>query len=168
MELSIRTYPDPILRESAKEIKDFDKRLKKIAESMKNFMKRLNGIGLAAPQIGISERIILMDLEENPIFIVNPEIVDTKKEVAFEEGCLSIPGTFIQIVRPSIVTVRGFDLDGKEVHFKAEDLLGRVIQHEIDHLEGRLIIDFLPREELMRFHMDYDPKLPAFQVRKRE
>ena len=168
MELNIRTYPDPILREKSMPITVFNEGVKKIATSMRNFIQRLNGIGLSAPQIGVSERIILADAGQKPIFIVNPEIVETKAEETFEEGCLSIPGTFIQIIRPSAITIKGYDLEGKEIQFKAKDLLARVIQHEVDHLDGRLIIDFLPKDELLRFHLEYNPNLPAYQVRERD
>ncbi len=168
MELSIRTYPDPILREKAKEVSSFDDRLKKIANSMIEYIKSLNGIGLAAPQIGISERIILADVDNKPLFIVNPEIVGSKGEEILEEGCLSIPGTYINILRPSIIQLIGYDLNSRKLQIKADNLLARVIQHEIDHIEGRLIIDFLSKEELMRFHLDYNPNQPAVQVKKRE
>ncbi len=168
MELTIRIYPDHVLREKSKPVSTFDERLQKIATSMTEFMQRLDGIGLAAPQIGILERLIVVDIGRGPLYIVNPEIIKSKGKEIFEEGCLSIPGASVQIKRPFLIEVRGCDIEGKEIHIKAKDLLARVIQHEVDHLQGKLIIDFLSKEELLKFNMNYNPTLPAFQVRERE
>ncbi|MEA3432317.1 MAG: peptide deformylase [candidate division WOR-3 bacterium] len=167
MKLTIRTYPDPVLKEKSSLVSIFDERLQNIATSMVQFMQKFNGIGLAAPQIGISERIIVVDVGQKPLYIVNPEITESKGKDIFEEGCLSIPGAFIQIKRPFRVDVRGYDINGKEIHIKAKDLLARVIQHEIDHLNGRLIIDFLSREERLKFNLNYNPTLPAYEVKER-
>jgi peptide deformylase len=167
VELTIRIYPDRVLREKSKTVSVFDERLKKVATSMTQFMQSLKGIGLAAPQIGILERIIVVDVGRGPLHLVNPEIVEIKGKDIFEEGCLSIPGASIQIKRPSFVVVRGYDIDGKEVSIKAKDLLARVIQHEVDHLEGRLIIDFLTKEGLLKFNLNYNPTLPAYEVKER-
>ena len=167
VKLTIRIYPDPVLREKSSLVSIFDERLQKIATSMMQFMQGLNGIGLAAPQIGILERIIVVDVGQGPLYIVNPEITKSKGKDIFEEGCLSVPGTFIQIKRPFLVAVRGYDINGKEIHIKAKDLLARVIQHEIDHLDGRLIIDFLSREERLKFNLDYNPTLPAYEVKEK-
>ncbi len=145
----------------------FDGRLRKIATSMTQFMQGLNGIGLAAPQIGILEKIIVVDAGEEPLYIVNPEIIENKSEETSEEGCLSIPGASVKIKRSSFVVVRGCTINGKEIQIEAKDLLARVIQHEVDHLEGRLIIDFLSKEERLKFNLNYNPTLPAFQVRGR-
>ena len=159
----MRIYPDPVLREKSKPISEFDERVQKIVRYMKQFVHFLGGVGISAPQIGILERVVVADVGGNSLCIANPEIVESKNDMVFEEGCLSIPGISIPAKRPSLIVVRGYDVHGKEIEITLKDLIARVIQHEIDHLEGKLIIDFLKKDELLKFHMNFNPALSAVQ-----
>ena len=117
--------------------------LRRLTDDMFDTMHAAKGIGLAAPQIGRSERIAVIDVEDNPIVIVNPEIVITEGSAKAEEGCLSIPEIFGDVERPSRVTIRALDRDGERFELEATELLARCLQHEIDHLHGKLFIDYL-------------------------
>ena len=148
--LEIVNIPDPILRKSAAPIERVDETLRRLAEDMLETMYAAPGIGLAAPQVGVSRRLIVLDVadgeEKRPMVLVNPEIVALGPEPRiYEEGCLSIPDVKVEIERPSTVTVRYLDVEGKAREIAAEGLLATALQHEIDHLNGRLIIDFLSR-----------------------
>jgi peptide deformylase len=148
--LEIVNIPDPILRKSAAPIERVDETLRRLAEDMLETMYAAPGIGLAAPQVGVSRRLIVLDVadgeEKRPMILVNPEIVALGPEPRiYEEGCLSIPDVKVEIERPSTVTVRYLDVEGKARELAAEGLLATALQHEIDHLNGRLIIDFLSR-----------------------
>jgi peptide deformylase len=104
------------------------------------------GIGLAAPQIAVQQRLIVVDVSETkdqPIALINPEIVQSTGDITWEEGCLSLPGVYAKVTRPSDILVRGMDRDGKQIEFEANDLLAVCIQHEIDHLNGTMFIDHL-------------------------
>lgn len=148
--LEIVNIPDPILRKSAAPIERVDETLRRLAEDMLETMYAAPGIGLAAPQVGVSRRLIVLDVadgeEKRPMILVNPEIVALGPEPRiYEEGCLSIPDVKVEIERPSTVKVRYLDVEGKARELAAEGLLATALQHEIDHLNGRLIIDFLSR-----------------------
>jgi len=110
-------------------------------------MYAADGIGLAAPQVGIQKRLFVYDIGEGPQTLVNPEIVESDGEWAFDEGCLSVPGLAFEIVRPKEVHVVGRDLDGEEVSIEADELLGRLFQHELDHLDGVLLLDHLDKKQ---------------------
>ena len=148
--LEIKYDPDPILREKAKRIKTFGANLRKLAADMFETMHATNGVGLAAPQIGQSIRLFVAELKPNPkegergfkIALCNPEIVKTSDELVSDyEGCLSIPGWIAEVPRHSSVTVKGQTPEGKEVRIKADDYYARVLQHEIDHLNGILFTE---------------------------
>jgi len=146
--LKIRNYPDPILYETAESVDEVDKEVKTLLDDMVETMYEAKGIGLAAPQIGISKRIIVVDVGEEPrrLFkLVNPEIVATEGSFRGEEGCLSIPDVRETVERSERVTVHGLDENGKEVSIEADGLLSVCLQHEIDHLDGVLFIDRLSR-----------------------
>jgi peptide deformylase len=153
MEHRIIYYGHDALREVARTVETFDSSLRNLTEEMFLLMKRANGIGLAAPQINIPLRIVVIDVSHTEggqkAAIINPEIVSaSKKLVSYEEGCLSVPGIYEEIVRPADVKVRGYSPEGKKVEYKANALFARVLQHEIDHLDGVLFIDRL--EEFIR------------------
>ncbi len=156
MSKTLRTYPDSVLMLRTKEVKDF-RGIRELTERMLRVMVLNNGIGLAANQIGVSSQIfvIKLDEEDEPIRIVNPVIVKASGEDVIEEGCLSIPNTYVEIARSESLLLRGFDPDGREVEHKLEDLKARVAQHEIDHLNGIVIVDYLPRREKLRFLIEY-------------
>jgi peptide deformylase len=145
---SIRKYGDPVLRKPAKEVSRVDEKIKKIVVQMLQTLKEAGGMGLAANQIGEEFRIIVVDTsrfqtDSSPLFIINPQVIDSSGEQVEEEGCLSIPGTYAEVKRPLEMTVKGIDLDEKEIQIKAKGVLTRVLSHEIDHLDGILFIDHL-------------------------
>lgn len=141
----IRTFGDPVLRAVAEPIDDITSALERLADDMLETMYAAPGVGLAAPQIGISKAIFVADIGDGPFVMVNPEIVELTGEWAYEEGCLSVPERFWQISRPGFARARGLDLEGNEVEHSGEELMGRVLQHEIDHLNGMLLLERLPR-----------------------
>ena len=139
----IRTFPDPVLSMSASSVSAFDDDLRRLVDDMLDTMYHAPGVGLAAPQIGISKRLFVADIGEGPFVMVNPQIVATSGKLKFEEGCLSVPGRYWQIKRPAYARAEGVDLDGNFIAFEGDDLLGRVLQHEIDHLDGTVLLAHL-------------------------
>jgi peptide deformylase len=140
---TIRVVGDPVLRQRAAEVTTIDGRLAKLADDMIVTMYEAPGLGLAAPQVGVEKRLFVYDVGEGPRTFVNPEIVESDGEWAYEEGCLSVPGLSWEIVRPKQVHLRGYDLDGNEVSIEADEILARAFQHEIDHLDGVLLLERL-------------------------
>ena len=141
----IRTFGDPVLRVRTKPVKDFDAPLRRLAEDMLETMYDAPGVGLAAPQIGVSKRICVFDAGDGPHVLVNPVLAETSGDWEYHEGCLSVPGHYWNIHRPAFARAVGQDLDGNPVEFAGDELLGRVLQHEIDHLEGHLLLTRLDR-----------------------
>ncbi len=139
----IRIFGDPVLRKRADEIADVDDRLVRLAEDMVQTMYEAPGVGLAAPQVGVEKRLFVYDIGDGPKTIINPVISESDGEWAFEEGCLSVPGLSWEIIRPKQVYLTGYDLDGNEVTFEADEYLARVFQHELDHLDGILLLERL-------------------------
>jgi len=141
----IRTYGDPVLRRRAKEVKRFDRHLKRVVKQMFKTMRAAKGIGLAAPQVGLSQRIIVIEIEDENIrkTIINPEIIAASSDdfETLKEGCLSVPGVEGEVERPNTVIVRGFNVEGDEIEIQAEGLFARALQHETDHLNGVLFVD---------------------------
>ena len=157
---TIRTFGDPVLKQRAKDVTEIDGDLVRVINTMFETMYEAHGVGLAAPQVGIQKRFFTYDVDEDPGVLINPEIVDTAGEWVYDEGCLSVPGLHFEIVRPNLVTVRGMDLDGNEVIVQADELMGRLLQHEIDHLDGVLLLDRLEpevRREALRELRQRDP-----------
>jgi peptide deformylase len=139
---TIVKYPNPILRRKADSIRDIDEEIRLLSEDMMEAMYLDDGVGLAAPQVGVSKRLIVLDVGQGPMSLINPEIVHSEEEQhTVEEGCLSLPGIRIDIARPTQIIVRGIDDQGESREIQAEGLIARVLQHEIDHLNGILIID---------------------------
>ena len=143
---TIRTFGDPVLKQRAKDVTEIDGDLVRIVDTMFDTMYEAHGVGLAAPQVGIQKRFFTYDVDDEPGVLINPEIVDGSGEWVYDEGCLSVPGLHFEIVRPNLVTVRGLDLGGNEVILEADQLMGRMLQHEIDHLDGVLLLDRLEPE----------------------
>lgn len=137
----IRTFGDPVLKTVADEITNIDAKLVRLTEEMFGVMYQAPGIGLAAPQIGIQRRLFVYDIDDDPRVIINPKIVESSGEWVYDEGCLSIPGLYVEMLRPKRVLVRGINLDGNQVEFEADELLARLFQHEVDHLNGVLMFD---------------------------
>jgi peptide deformylase len=141
----VRIYPDPILIKKAAPVEHIDGKIKALIDKMAEVMYAYKGVGLAAPQVGISERIIIADIGEGLRALINPEIVEGEGESILEEGCLSLPDIELAVKRKQKILVRGWGVDGKEVNDEVLDFLGRVYQHEIDHLNGILIIHHISR-----------------------
>jgi peptide deformylase len=140
---NIRVVGDPVLRQRAAEITTIDGRLAKLADDMIVTMYDAPGVGLAAPQVGVEKRLFVYDVGEGPRTIINPVIVESDGEWSFEEGCLSVPGLSWDIIRPRLVHLVGLDLDGNEVSIEADEVLARCFQHELDHLDGVLLLERL-------------------------
>jgi len=157
MILPILTYPHPTLKQKAEIVKDVGKEIRKLAENMAETMYNAPGVGLAAPQIGQSLQLIVIDptgqKAQGLMVLINPKIVAAEGEVEEEEGCLSIPDFYFKIKRYAKVRVKGYDpLKEKTIEIEADGLLARIFQHEIDHLEGTLIIDHLGRIKRELYH----------------
>lgn len=143
----IRVIGDPVLRQRARRVTDIDGALVRLADDMIDTMYQAPGIGLAAPQVGVQKRLFVWDMGEGPQVIVNPEIVESDGEWLYDEACLSVPGLSWEIARPKTVHLVGRDLDGNEMSFEADELEARLFQHEIDHLDGTLLIERLDSDQ---------------------
>jgi len=142
--LDIRVLGDPILRQATTPVAEVTDEIRRLVADMFETMHHARGIGLAAPQVGRTERLAVIEIDGEPLVVINPEIVErsSTKDKA-EEGCLSIPDIYADVERPKEVVVRATDLDGNEYEIEATELLARCLQHEIDHLDGRLFLDYL-------------------------
>lgn len=157
MSLTIRTYPEPVLRRPAAPVDGVDDELRQLADAMVATLVKRVGYGLAAPQIGVSRRVIVVDVEDDLYVLANPEVVETGPETeSFTEGCLSIPGVEADVERPHRAVIDGLSMDGEPVRIETEGLLARVFQHEIDHLNGVLFIDHLSRVKRRQVLKEYD------------
>ena len=151
MKRKILIEPDPILRKKCEPLEKVDDDIRKLMKDMLETMYKAPGIGLAAIQVGILKRVVVVDIskddqEKHPLFFVNPEITYRSKETSvYEEGCLSLPGQFAEIERPAKCHLKYIDFNGKEKKLKADGLLSTCIQHEVDHLNGVLFIDYLSK-----------------------
>ena len=149
----IRVFGDPVLKTKAAEVTDVDAKLVTLADQMLELMYTAPGLGLAAPQIGVQKQLFVYDTGEGPHTLVNPTIRESSGEWVYDEGCLSIPGLYVEIARPKEVLLHGWDLDGNEVSIEADELEARLFQHELDHLDGRLLLELLDpdqRKQAMR------------------
>lgn len=162
--LPLRYAPDPILRRKANRVGKIDGKIRKLVDDMFETMYATHGVGLAAPQIGISYRILVMGIpdkereETEEIVIINPEWVKKGGERQVDEGCLSIPGYRGQLTRSEWVKVKGIDLDGRPVRLKGEGLLAHALEHEIDHLDGVLYIDRMKEQDTLDTLTQIDPE----------
>jgi len=147
----LRVVGDPVLREKAHDVTRFDDELAELSRRMVRIMQDAPGIGLAAPQVGVVRRVIVYQVDEEPVTLVNPEIVWASDETeVLDEGCLSVPGVSVPVERPVAIRVRAQDLAGAHREYGADDLEARVIQHETDHLNGVLILERTTRRERAR------------------
>ncbi len=145
--LPIRRFGDPVLREMAREVETVSDIHRKLVEDMFDTMRDAPGVGLAGPQVGVSERIFVFEVEGQPGAVLNPSLVDLSDEkVVDDEGCLSIPGLTFPVERSVRAVVEGLDVNGDPIRIEGEELLARVFQHEIDHLDGVLFIDRIDPE----------------------
>ena len=141
--LDIRVLGDPVLRDQTNVVEDITPELRRLVEDMFETMYAAKGIGLAAPQVGRSERLSVIDVDDQRIVLINPEILEAEGKTKGEEGCLSIPEVYGDVERAARIVVRAIDIDGKPFEVEGRELLSRCLQHEIDHLHGRLFIDYL-------------------------
>jgi peptide deformylase len=146
---TIRVFGDPVLKRPTNEVTDIDGGLVKLVDAMYETMHEAPGVGLAAPQVGVQKRFFVYELpdDDGPHVLLNPQIVEATGEWEYEEGCLSLPGLAFDIVRAKLVTVKGLDLDGDDVVIQGDELLGRIFLHEIDHLDGVLMLDRLDDDQ---------------------
>jgi peptide deformylase len=146
--LPIRVAPDPVLKQKAKRVRNIDPSIHRLIRDMLETMHDAPGVGLAAPQVGVPLRVIVIGIPEQEDFaLINPEVVKTRGERVVNEGCLSVPGYMGKLKRAESVTVKGRDPSGKEVRIKAEELLAQALEHEIDHVNGVLYVDRLESED---------------------
>ena len=149
--LPIYRFPDPILKQKSKRVRIIDGSIQRLIGNMIETMHSAGGVGLAAPQVGIPLRVIVIGIpEEEDIALINPEVVRRTGERLVDEGCLSIPGYIGQIKRAESVRVKGRDQNGKEIRIKADELLAQALEHEIDHLNGVLYIDYPETRNTLR------------------
>jgi len=149
--IPIRLLPDPILRQKAKRVRNIDGSVRKLITDMVETMHAAPGVGLAAPQVGVPLRVIVIGIPgDEDIAIINPQIIRRTGERLVNEGCLSIPGYMGEIKRAESVRVKGRDQNGKEIRIKADELLAQALEHEIDHLNGVLYIDHLESQDKLR------------------
>ena len=156
--LEIKIYPAGILRERAEVVEKITEEEARLFNEMLSTMRHFSGIGLAAPQIGINKKLIVANTGEKTIRLANPELIEVKGKDKMEEGCLSVPGILVNVVRPYEVAVKGLDEEGRIVHVRATGLLARILLHEIDHLNGKLIIDHMNLWEKLKFNLKKQKK----------
>ena len=158
--LDIYTLGEDILRDECSDVKEFGDEIKMLSDAMIDTLDEADGVGLAGPQVGVPEKIFVVHIRgEEPMVFINPVITETSIETGvYEEGCLSIPGVYHDVVRPLAVTIQAQDVKGKVFTLKADGLLARVIQHENDHLHGKLYIDHLDEKEREKVVKAYEKK----------
>jgi peptide deformylase len=164
--LNILHYPDPRLRQKAQPVAVVDKSIKKLIDNMLETMYQAPGIGLAATQVNVAKQVVVIDISEDkssPLVLINPEIIAQQGNAESEEGCLSVPEVFEPITRAAKIIVRYLDREGQERELEAQDLLATCIQHELDHLEGKLFIDYLSnlKRNRIRKKMEKQQRLSA-------
>lgn len=141
--MNIRTYGDPVLNVATTPVENIDGKIAALAETMIETMYEAPGVGLAANQIGVGKSLFVYDKGDGPVVVVNPVIVESDGEWTYEEGCLSVPGLSWEITRPNAIHLVGYDLDGNEISVETDEFEGRIFQHEMDHLNGVLLIERL-------------------------
>lgn len=149
--LKIRIYGDPCLRQKSEPVTDIGPGERMLIESMVKTMHEAKGVGLAAPQVGINQRLFVIDVGEGPMAVINPELSNPVGKEEYEEGCLSIPEVTVKVERPQQITVKFLDEEGQPREMTCDELTARVIQHETDHLDGKLIVDYASADEKAQF-----------------
>ncbi|MDO5387915.1 MAG: peptide deformylase [Clostridia bacterium] len=137
----IREEDEPVLRKKCKPVKEITPKIAELAEDMLDTMYNANGVGLAAPQVGMLKRMVVIDIGEGPVVLINPEIIETSGEQTGNEGCLSVPGKTGVVTRPNYVKAKAVDITGQNIIVEGEELMARALCHEIDHLDGILYVD---------------------------
>ena len=156
MSYQIRTFGDPVLASQAAAVTDIDGKVVRIVEEMFDTLYDSDsGIGLAAPQVGIQRQIFVWDMDDEPMVILNPTIVESDGEWVYDEGCLSIPGLYVEMTRRKTVLMKGIDMNGNEISLEADELEARLFQHELDHLNGVLMFDRMQPEQRKQAIAEY-------------
>ena len=143
---NIRTIGDEVLTKHCKEVKEINDRTKQLIEDMLETMYEADGVGLAAPQVGVLKRIVVIDIGDGPLVLVNPQVIETSGSQTGSEGCLSVPGKAGDVTRPNYAKVKAFDENMNEIEIEGTELLARALCHECDHLEGKLYVDLVEGE----------------------
>ena len=168
MAYTIRTFGDPVLKTKAAAVTEIDGKIARLVDDMFDTLYDSDsGIGLAAPQVGVQKQIFVWEIDEQPMVIINPEIVESRGEWVYDEGCLSIPGLYVEMLRPDEVLMRGLDLDGNTIEIEANEIAGRLFQHELDHLNGVLMFDRMSAEQRKEAMAEYRRLLEAPAPRER-
>jgi peptide deformylase len=170
MAYQIRTYGDPVLKTEAAKVADINGKIVRLVDDMfETLYDSDSGIALAAPQIGVQKQIFVWDIDDEQMAMINPQIVESSGEWVYDEGCLSIPGLYVELLRPNHVLVRGLTVDGDEIEIEASELMGRMFQHEIDHLHGVLMFDRMTPEQRKEAMKEYRraQEQPAAEAPKR-
>ena len=170
MSYEIRTFGDPVLKTKAAQVTEITGKVRQLVDDMFDTLYDSDtGLALAAPQIGVQKQVIVWDIDDEPMALINPVIVESAGEFVYSEGCLSIPELYVDILRPNQVLVRGLTVDGDEVEIEAEELMGRMFQHEIDHLNGVLMFDRMTAEQRKEALAEYRrlQESPASAPRRR-
>ncbi len=153
MAYDIRTFGDPVLNSVADQVENIDGKIVRLTQAMLQAMYQAPGLGLAAPQIGVQKQIFVYDIDGQPTTLINPRIVESSGEWVYDEGCLSIPGLYVEMLRPKEVLLEAIDLSGNTIQIEADELLARLFQHELDHLNGVLMFERMTpdqREEALK------------------
>jgi peptide deformylase len=172
MAQQIRTFGDPVLKTKASKVADIDGKVARLVDDMFDTLYTTDtGVALAAPQIGVQRQIVVWDIDDEPMAIINPEILESDGEFVYTEGCLSIPELYVDILRPNKVLVKGWTVEGAEVQIEADEFMGRMFQHEIDHLNGVLMFDRMTpdqrKEALAEYRRLQEAPQPAARRRLR-
>ncbi|MGZ4764865.1 MAG: peptide deformylase [Ilumatobacteraceae bacterium] len=170
MAYQIRTYGDPVLKTEAAAVADINGKIARLVDDMyETLYESDSGIALAAPQIGVQKQIFVWNIDDEQMAMINPQIVESSGEWVYDEGCLSIPGLYVELLRPNNVLVRGLTVDGDEIEIEASELMGRMFQHEIDHLHGVLMFDRMTPEQHKEAMKEYRrvQEQPAAEAPKR-
>lgn len=152
---NIRTEGDPILRKKCREITEINDRIRELADDMLDTMYEANGVGLAAPQVGVLKRMVIIDIGEGPVVMINPVILESSGSQTGQEGCLSIPGKAGIVTRPNYIKAKAYNLEMEEFIIEGEELMARAICHEVGHLDGDLYIDHV-EGDMMEVEYDED------------
>lgn len=155
MGYEIRTYGDPVLKSQSLEIENIDDKLVRLTDAMLDIMYDAPGIGLAAPQIGVQKQLFVYDIGDGAEVLINPVVVESSGEWVYEEGCLSIPGLYVEMIRPKEILLKGINIVGEEVSVEADELLARLFQHELDHLNGVLMFDRMTPDQRTEAQAEY-------------
>lgn len=156
MPYQIRTFGDPVLTSAAAPVRDIDGKVARLIDDMFDTLYNSeSGLAIAAPQVGVQKQVFVWDMDDEPMAIINPQIVESHGEWVYDEGCLSIPGLYVEMLRPNEVLVRGYTVDGEEIEIEASELMGRMFQHELDHLNGVLMFDRMEPDQRKQALVEY-------------